>query len=103
MGWIYLGAAILLEVAGTTAMKLSDGLTRPAFAVAMFVLYALAFAALALAIRTVALGVAYAIWAGVGTALIAAIAAMWFGEPFGALKALSVGLIVAGVVGLHVA
>ena len=101
MGWVFLASAILLEVAGTTAMKLSDGLTRPGYAVAMFVLYALAFAALALSIRTVALGVAYAVWAGVGTALIAGIAALSFGEPLGTTKVVSIGLLVAGVVGLH--
>lgn len=103
MGWIFLASAILLEVAGTTAMKLSEGLTRPGYTVAMFVLYALAFASLALSIRTVALGVAYAVWAGVGTALIAGIAVLWFGEPLGAIKVASIGLIIAGVVGLHVA
>ena len=103
MGWLYLSVAILMEVAGTTSMKLSEGLTRPTYVIAMFLLYGLAFVALALAMRTISLGVAYALWAGIGTALIAVIAAVWFAEPISVLKGASIGLIVAGVIGLHLA
>jgi small multidrug resistance pump len=101
MGWIYLGTAILFEVAGTTAMKLSEGFTRPTPSVLLFVCYGLAFTALTLALRTVSLSVAYAIWSGVGTGLIAILAFLLFAEPITAWKLVCLALIVAGVVGLH--
>jgi small multidrug resistance pump len=67
--WVYLSAAILLEVAGTTSMKLSQGFTRTLPSVLIFVFYALSFVALTLALKRLELSVAYVIWAGVGTAL----------------------------------
>ena len=101
MGWVYLGVAIVLEVAGTTAMKLSDGFTRTTPSVLLFVFYGLAFAALTLALRTVELSVAYAIWSGVGTALIAVLAFLFFAEAITPWKLVCLALIIAGVVGLH--
>ncbi len=101
MGWVYLAIAIVLEVAGTTAMKYSEGFTKLWPSVWMFVLYALSFGALTLSIRTVELSVAYAVWAGVGTALIAVVAILLFGAPVSVWKALSILLIIVGVVGLH--
>jgi small multidrug resistance pump len=101
MGWIYLGVAILFEVAGTTSMKFSEGFTRLTPSVLLFVCYGLAFVALTFAIRTVDLGVAYAVWSGVGTALIALIAFLFFAETITPLKLVSLLMIIAGVVGLH--
>lgn len=101
MGWVYLAVAILFEVAGTTAMKFSDGFSRLTPSVLLFVFYGLAFAALTLALRTIDLGVAYAIWAGVGTALIAVIAFLFFAEAMTPWKLLCLALIVIGVAGLH--
>ncbi len=99
--WLYLAAAIVMELGGTTCMKLSDGLTRPAPAIAMFGFYGLSFAALTMALKKIDLGVAYAIWSGVGTALIALIGVAFFREPLTALKVLSIALIIFGVVGLN--
>lgn len=99
--WLYLAAAIFLEVAGTTSMKLSAGFTRLLPSALIFVFYALSFVALTLALRRIDLGVAYAIWAGIGTALIAVIGIVGFDEPLTALKLASIGLIIAGVVGLN--
>lgn len=101
MGWAYLAAAILFEVAGTTAMKFSEGFTRLTPSVLLFILYGLAFGALTLALRTIDLGVAYAMWAGIGTGLIAVLAFLFFGEAITAWKLVSLALIIAGVVGLH--
>lgn len=101
MAWLYLAVAILFEVAGTTAMKMSEGFTRLTPSILLFVLYGLAFTALTLALRTINLGVAYAIWAGVGTALIAVIAVLVFSESLSIVQIVSLGLIVAGVIGLH--
>lgn len=101
MNWLYLIAAILLEVSGTTCMKLSEGFTRWTPAVWMFILYGLSFTSLAFALKRVDVSVAYAIWSGVGTALIATIGVLWFREPVTVLKVFSIGLVIAGVVGLN--
>ena len=101
MHWVYLTAAIVLEVIGTTCMKLSEGFTKPAYAGAMFVLYAAAFTCLTLAIKKLDVSIAYAIWAGVGTALIAVIGLVAFDEKLTAIKVVCLVLIVLGVVGLN--
>lgn len=101
MGWLYLAVAIVFEVAGTTAMKYSEGFTRLTPSVLLFVFYALAFASLTLALKTVELSIAYAVWAGVGTAMIAAIAFLFFAESITPWKLVCLGLIIVGVVGLH--
>ncbi|MGH8589282.1 MAG: DMT family transporter, partial [Gammaproteobacteria bacterium] len=79
--WLYLAAAIVFEVAGTTSMKLAQGFTRPLPSVLIFVFYALAFVALTLTLKKMDISVAYSVWSGVGTALIAAIGFFWFQEP----------------------
>jgi small multidrug resistance pump len=98
---LYLAAAIVLEICGTTSLKLSDGFTRVGPAVAVVLCYAASFALLSFALRAIQLSIAYALWSGVGTAIVAAIGIVWFGEPAGAWKLLSLALIVLGVVGLH--
>jgi formyl-CoA transferase len=74
MGWLTLAGAILFEIAGTTCLKLSDGLARLGPALGVLVFYAASFACLAFALKRLELGVAYAIWSGLGTAIIATIA-----------------------------
>ena len=98
--WLYLFFAIAFEVAGTTSMKLSEGFSRWLPSTMIFVFYAISFTFLTLALKRLDLSVAYAIWAGLGTALITAIGFIWFKEPVTALKCVCVCLIVAGVVGL---
>ena len=100
-GWWLLAAAILFEIAGTTCMKLSDGFTKLAPSVLLIVCYLIAFSALTLCLKTIDMGIAYAIWAGVGTALAAIIGFVYFREPTSALKVVCIGLILVGVVGLH--
>ncbi len=101
VAWVYLFAAILLEVAGTTCMKLSNGFTRLTPSVLIFVFYFFAFGFLTLTLKKIDLSVAYAIWAGLGTSVIALIGVLYFDEPITAIKLISVVLIVAGVVGLN--
>jgi len=101
--WIVLAAAIVLEVAGTTSMRLSEGFTRLTPSVLIFVFYAASFALNTLVIRTLVLSVVYAVWSGVGTVLTALIGFLYFKEPATALKLISIGLIVIGVFGLHAA
>jgi small multidrug resistance pump len=97
----YLAAAILLEVCGTTSLKLSDGFTRIAPSAAVVLCYVASFALLGLALRGIELSIAYAVWSGVGTAVVAAIGIIWFGESAAVSKLLCFALIVLGVAGLH--
>ncbi len=98
---LYLMLAIVAEVAGTTSIKLSEGFTRLLPSVAIFGFYGLSLGMLSLALKEIDLSFAYAVWSGVGMALIATLGILWFREPMGALKMVSLGLIVIGVVGLH--
>ena len=99
--WLYLAAAILFEVAGTTSMKLAQGFTRPLPSVLIFVFYALAFVALTLTLKKMDISVAYSIWSGVGTAFIAAIGFFWFQEPLTPVRLACIALIVIRIVGLN--
>jgi small multidrug resistance pump len=99
--WAVLGMAILLEVAGTTSMRLSEGFTRLTPSVMIFVFYAASFALNTLVIRVLGLSVVYGVWSGVGTVLTALIGIWYFKEPATAIKMASIGLIVIGVMGLH--
>ena len=99
--WLLLVSAIALEVAGTTSMKLSQGFTRLVPSVLLFVCYVASFVALTLALKTIEVSVAYAVWAGVGTALVAAIGIVYFREELTALKLVSLLFIIVGVVGLN--
>lgn len=82
-------------------MKLSDGFTRPLPSVLIFVFYAASFAVLTLALKKIDISVAYAVWAGVGTALIAIVGILYFKDPISLLKVFSIFLIIAGVIGLN--
>ena len=99
--WTILTAAILLEVSGTVSMKLSDGFSKLVPSVLIFVFYAASFALLTLALKKIDLSIAYAVWAGAGTALIAIIGILFFKEPATMIKGISIVLIIAGVVGLN--
>ncbi len=88
-------------MAGTTAMKLSEGFTKTLPSVAMTLFYILSLAMLTLTLKKIDVGVAYAIWSGVGTALIAEIGVVLFGESLTPLKIASIVLIILGVVGLQ--
>ncbi len=103
MSIFYLAAAILLEICGTTALKLSDGFTRLGPASVVVICYTASFAVLSLALRGIDLSTAYAVWSGVGTALVAAIGIVWFGESAGTWKLACLALIVVGVAGLNLA
>lgn len=100
-GWIYMILAILLEVAGTTCMKFSAGFTKVWPSIFIFVFYALCFSILTLALKTIEVSIAYAIWSGLGTVLMVSIGILWFQESVNLIKILSMVLIIIGVVGLH--
>ena len=98
MSWVLLFLAIVLEVAGTTCMKLSAGFSKLVPSVLVFVCYGLSFTAFIYLLKWINLSFAYAIWAGLGVLLIGAIGILYFKEPVSVLKVLSMVLISAGVV-----
>jgi small multidrug resistance pump len=83
------------------SLKLSDGFTRPLPAVVVVVGYAMSFYALSISLRSIPLGVVYAIWSGVGTAAVVLIGLFLFREVLDAAKVIGIGLIIAGVVMLN--
>jgi small multidrug resistance pump len=101
MVYLYLLCAILLEVCGTTSMKLSQGFTRLWPSVLIFVFYSLSFTLLTVVLKKIEVSVAYAIWSGVGTALIATLGILYFKESLTLLKLVSLALVIIGVIGLN--
>jgi small multidrug resistance pump len=101
MHWVYMILAILFEVLGTTCMKLSQGFTKTVPSILLFVFYGACFSMLTLALKKIDVSLAYAVWSGMGTALIATIGILWFKEPLTVWKLISLALIIAGVIGLN--
>jgi small multidrug resistance pump len=95
--WFYLAIAIAAEVVGTSFLKSAEGFTRLVPSVAVVISYVVAFFFLGLALKTLPVGVAYAIWAGVGVALIALVGYAFFGQALDAPAVAGLILIVAGV------
>ncbi|AKB19659.1 MULTISPECIES: multidrug efflux SMR transporter [unclassified Methanosarcina] len=93
--------AIAFEVCGTICMKLSEGFTKLPPSVLIFVFYAISFFFFTLALKGIDVSIAYAIWAGLGTALITIAGIFYFREPTTALKIISLVVVIAGVIGLH--
>jgi multidrug transporter EmrE-like cation transporter len=102
MHWIYLIIAIVFEVGWAIAMKKSDGLSKLPWTISFVVMYLLSAGFLALATKTLDIGLAYALWAGVGMALIATFGIVFLKEPATALRIGSLALVLMGVVGLKV-
>ena len=101
MHWYYLAAAIVFEVAGSTSMKLSYGLSRAGPTTMMFAFYAVAFACNAMALKKLDLSVTYAIWSGLGIVLITAVAWVWQRQVLDTPALLGLGMIMAGVLVIH--
>lgn len=99
--WLFLTAAIVLEVAGTVSMKLSHGFTQALPSALLFLFYGASFTCLNFALRTIDVSIAYAIWSALGLTLVAAIGILVLREGAGALKLASIVLILVGVVGLY--
>lgn len=100
--WIFLSIAIISEVLGTSALKASDGFSRLWPSLIVVAGYGTAFFFLALTLRTVPVGVAYAIWAGAGIALIALVGWFVFEQTLDLPAIIGLLLIVAGVVVINV-
>ena len=101
--WLVLSAAIVCEVVATMMMELSQSLTRWRWVPPMLLFYVLALLGLALALKTLEVGIAYAVWAGAGTLLIAILGVIFFKESMSLMKVLSMLLVIAGIIGLNLA
>lgn len=99
--WLLLIATIIFEVAGTTSMKLSQGFTRVLPSCLIFVFYGASFTVLTFVLKTLEVSTVYAIWSGLGTSLVALIGIVYFREVLSFPKALGIGLVVLGVVLIH--
>jgi multidrug transporter EmrE-like cation transporter len=102
MNWLYLAIAISCEVVATSALKASEGFTRWLPSLVVVAGYGLAFYFLSLTLRTIPVGVAYAVWSGAGVVLITAAGWMFLGQKLDAAAFLGIGLIASGVVVLNV-
>ncbi|EKE76195.1 DMT family transporter [Gallaecimonas xiamenensis] len=96
--WLLLTLAIVAEVVGTSALKASEGMTRPWPALLVVLAYGLAFYLLSLTLKVIPVGVAYAVWSGLGVVLVTAFAWGFFGQRLDWPQLLGMGLIVVGVV-----
>lgn len=103
MFWLFMCGAIALEVIGTISLKLSDGFSKPLFVAITVSGYLASFGCLGLALKGLPVSTVYAIWSGIGTALVSVIGMMFLSEPANMMKYASIMLIVLGVVGLHIA
>ena len=96
--WFYLILAIVFEVTGTTFMKLSSGFSKIVPSALMLIFYILSLTMLTFALKKLDVGVSYAIWSGLGTALITIIGIIFFKESFNFIKIFAIILIITGVV-----
>jgi small multidrug resistance pump len=103
MAYLLLAIAIVSEVVATSALKASDGFTRLGPSLVTVFGYGIAFYCLSLVLRSIPVGVAYAIWSGVGIALITAIGWLAFGQRLDGVTLLGIALIVAGVLVIQLA
>ncbi len=101
MTWVYLAIAIVSEVIATSFLKLSDGFTKLWPSVVVVIGYGLAFFFLSLTLRSMSIGVAYAVWSAVGIVLTTIIAWVAFGQKLDTAGFVGIGLIVAGVIVLN--
>ena len=100
---LLLVVAILIEVVATALLPRAEGFTNPGWTVAVVGGYAASIWLLAVVVRTLPVSIAYAVWSGLGTAVVAMIAYFFLGESMTVLKAASLTMIVVGVVGLNFA
>ncbi len=101
MQWIFLAVAIVSEVVATSALKASEGFSRLLPSIIVVVGYAAAFYFLSLTLRTIPVGIAYAIWSGVGVVLIILISWFFLGQSLDFPAIIGISLILAGVIVLN--
>ena len=102
MNYLYLAIAILFETVATSALKSSEGFTKPISSIVVLIGYGVAFFCLSLTLRTIPLGVAYAIWSGVGIALVSLIGWLVFKQTLDIFAITGMAFIIIGVVIMNV-
>ena len=102
MAYVYLAIAIIAEVAATSALKASEEFTRLVPSLVVVAGYGIAFYLLTLVLRTIPVGITYAVWAGVGIVLVAIVGAVLYKQVPDTAAIIGIGLIVAGVVVINV-
>jgi len=102
MKWLVLSIGIIFEVLGTISMKYAEGFTKLVPSILVFLFYAISLAVLVFVLEKMEVGIAYAIWASAGTALIATIGIVFYNESVSLIKILSIGLIILGIIGLEI-
>lgn len=100
MAWIILLVAGLLEIGWAAGLKFTEGFTRPLPSILTVLCMAASLGLLGLALRSLPLGTAYAVWTGVGTVGTALVGILWLGESAAVGRLLCIALIVAGIAGL---
>ena len=101
MAYLFLAIAIVAEVIATSALKASNEFTRLIPSVVVVVGYGVAFYFMTLVIRTIPLGITYAVWSGLGIVLISAVGFFYYRQPLDLPAIIGMGLIVSGVVVIH--
>lgn len=101
MQWLYLTIAIVSEVIATSALKASEGFTRFYPSLVVVLGYVVAFYCLSLTLRSIPVGIVYAIWSGVGIVLISLVGWLLFGQTLSPMALLGMGFITVGVVILN--
>ena len=99
--WVYLFLAIMSEVIATASLKSTEGFTKPIPSIIVLVGYCAAFYFLSLTLDTISIGVAYAIWSGVGVATITVVSYFLYDQKIDLAAILGIGLIIAGVIVLR--
>ena len=99
--WVYLGLAIFSEVVATASLKSTEGFTRFVPSVVVLIGYCSAFYFLSLTLDTIPIGVAYAVWSGVGVATITVVSYVLYDQKIDTTGIIGIGLIIAGVVVLR--
>lgn len=102
MSWMYLAIAIVAEVIATSALKASESFTRLGPSVLVVVGYGLAFFMLSQTLRSIPVGVAYAVWSGAGIVLVTLVGFVVFKQRLDAAALIGIGLILAGVIVMQV-
>lgn len=97
MPWLYMAGAIFFEIIATSALKSAEGFTRPVPTALVLIGYGVAFYCLSIALKTIPVGIAYAVWSGVGIVAISLIGLFWYRQTIDAAGLVGMGLIVAGV------
>ncbi|MBA2871098.1 small multidrug resistance pump [Anoxybacillus calidus] len=102
MSWIFLLLGIISEVLGTTSMKMSEGFTKLIPSILMFIFYGISLTLVTLSLKKLDVSIAYSIWSGLGTAIIATIGILFFKEHFSLFKMLAILMIIVGVIMLNI-